>query len=596
MFAYFAMAWDSKDQHAVAFAAELRQRAAQRLRQMKVCYAVEGLQVWCSLESAAYHVYPTRTDGVLVGTLFNNDSTHVSAETFEKSYIRLMGNVDSSTVGCLCSAFWGRFVGFSRDAVTGAAFVFRDPSGFINCLRTSWNGVHVFCSDIADCKDVGFSFSVDWEFVAAHISSWKATGKHTSLKEVKYLPPGGYVVLEKGELREGTFWDPLQLASNSLCDEREAEELIYSSVTGSVRAWAGLYGRVVVQSSGGFDSSVVAGCVRETSPDVDLHTLNFYSAGALSDEREYAEEMARFLRCELIKLERPRYVEFAQALEFRPSVRLDFNALSFETASLQSEVARRVGAAVVLSGSGGDQLFGSRLNDLSTADLARRRPFGRSLFKLCKQAALLERMSMWEVLRKAYMHGPLRQPIDPHSKTRLPNALLTEKTMEFARRRELEYHPWRAGETALPPGKLVHVGALVNRLTGDSLGPGAIETVDPLMSTRAIEAGFRIPTYFLFRDGWDRGLARKAFGRLIPETIAQRTSKGGVMEYMLDIVSANLPFAGSMLLGGVLAQRGFIDEKQVKHVLAQGGASSTSLLGMLQVLFAEMRLRSWVSR
>ena len=597
MFDYFAIAWDSKSEDTNAAASELKQRVGQRLSRMRTCFERDGLQVWCTPVSVDYQVYPINSEGVVVGTLFKNDSSHVSSETFTRGYVSSMGNVDSSTIGCLCSAYWGRFVGFSRDTVTGSAIIFRDPSGFMNCLRTSWKAVQIFCSDVADCKDVGLSFSVDWEFVAAHISSWKARGIHTALKEAKYLPPGCYVVVEKGVLREGRFWDPIQISLDSVRCERDAEELLYGAVTRSVSAWASLHRKVIIHLSGGLDSSIVAGCVRHMKPEVELYALNYYSTGAISDERDYAREVAGFLTCPIIERERTPQVDLAKMLSCRSSARLDFNVMWLETSSVHSELSRSLSATAILSGSGGDQIFGSGLNALSGADYARRRPFGPKIFELCKQAALLERRSIWNVLGGAYRYGVRREAFDPQAEYKARMPLVTDKAKQFALRRELEYHPWRAAGSRLPPGKLSHLALLVNRLTGDALvKPGDADMLDPLMSTRAVEAALRIPTYFLFRDGWDRGLARKAFCGLIPNSIAQRASKGGTMEHMLSILAVNLPFLRSLLVGGVLAQRGFVDEREIRQALSHEGASRASLMDILQIATAEARLLSWVSR
>jgi asparagine synthase (glutamine-hydrolysing) len=119
--------------------------------------------------------------------------------------------------------------------------------------------------------------------------------------------------------------------------------------------------------------------------------------------------------------------------------------------------------------------------------------------------------------------------------------------------------------------------------------------VTPLLSQPLLELLMRIPTWVLTAGGWDRALARRAFGHEVPRRILMRRTKGGQEEYAKSIFTRDLDFARDLLLDGRLVRRGLLDAVRLANVLSgqpsRTAAGNAELYGCLSM---EVWLRQWL--
>jgi asparagine synthase (glutamine-hydrolysing) len=115
------------------------------------------------------------------------------------------------------------------------------------------------------------------------------------------------------------------------------------------------------------------------------------------------------------------------------------------------------------------------------------------------------------------------------------------------------------------------------------------------MSQPVMEAGLRIASYLMPCDGQDRGLARFAFATDLPPQIVWRRNKGGATEHMRALLRYNLDFVRSLLLDGLLSQRGLLNRTALDGALSNDPTGSVEVMQVFHVLSAEARLRAWVS-
>jgi asparagine synthase (glutamine-hydrolysing) len=142
-------------------------------------------------------------------------------------------------------------------------------------------------------------------------------------------------------------------------------------------------------------------------------------------------------------------------------------------------------------------------------------------------------------------------------------------------------HPWLTPPRHFLPGKSAHITML-------ALAQGFAEghdpqqfpaIVHPLLSQPVVETCLAVPSWLWVADGRNRAVARKAFDADLPAKIAQRRTKGSPECFVGEIFEHHHARLKSMILDGMLAQRGFLDRDAVEwafhdtQMMAPGMAS-----------------------
>lgn len=126
-------------------------------------------------------------------------------------------------------------------------------------------------------------------------------------------------------------------------------------MTASVRAWASIDTSILLELSGGLDSSIVAACLCDCEADITCYNLVTPVPGV--DERHYASLMASQLAVPLhtehLELDGARFDFDVAASVFTPGVGL----LQFAIDQIMERAANRHGTAAYYSGGGGDSVF-----------------------------------------------------------------------------------------------------------------------------------------------------------------------------------------------------------------------------------------------
>lgn len=201
-------------------------------------------------------------------------------------------------------------------------------------------------------------------------------------------------------------------------------------------------------------------------------------------------------------------------------------------------------------------------------------------------AARQEQLSVWEILHRALSGARWH----PQSEADSPSDAVNPP------REDPGEHPTlRDILSPLPCGKRRHAFLLtpIPPTVWDPVTAPVVERVMPLRSQPLLELCLRIPTYTLIEGGWDRALARRAFQSDLPAAIASRRSKGEISEYVLDMLTGNLPFIRDLLFHGRLASEGFVDRNQFRPLLSTARAREPGLtLRMVDYIEIEVWLRS----
>src|SRR5581483_8386014 len=191
--------------------------------------------------------------------------------------------------------FWGGYVAFLRNQETRSAYVIRDCSGTIPCYYTAYGKVTVVFADVADLAPLELpAFTVNWEYLAAFISSSQLQVRACAYNEVTEVLAGEALAVRDSSVCHTLIWNPNRVCQQGWIRRYEDAVAELTAVTqGCIDAWAKTSDRILHSLSGGFDSAGVLGCPRKSPGHPNITCLNYFTAAAHDDERSYARLAAK---------------------------------------------------------------------------------------------------------------------------------------------------------------------------------------------------------------------------------------------------------------------------------------------------------------
>ncbi|MDE2261333.1 MAG: hypothetical protein KGL45_02290, partial [Gammaproteobacteria bacterium] len=599
MFRYVAFVWNDQDAGARESARALLQRHFAAGQDWRVALRGSGIEVRYAggdSGSCAANLL-AEGGGVVLGTLFARSPEGVSTAAS-----RALGEADSramldSNGRHLIEGFWGRYVAFLHDAQARASWVVRDPSGGLPCYLVRCRGVDVYFSwidDIAALLDA--PLQVNWPYLIATVCFLRQHSQGTALREVTQILAGECVETRAGVSKRLFYWDPLQIANTEVIEDLgEAVAAMRQCVRDVVHAWASCHEHLLLSLSGGLDSSIVLACLKDAPSRPRITCFHYYPLGADLDERAYARAAAARAGLEL--LERPRDSSFGlQALLTIHRMPEPTNYPYFlEHSRLEAQLAAEQGAAAVVIGYGGDQLFYQERAEWAAGDFLHRRGLRPGVMRVALDAAQMDQISVWRVLGEAASSYFAHQRWSVLQEAGRKRPLLTPSVIEEARRNAAFLHPLLRHPRGAPSGKLWHAHQISQPFDFyDPLqGEGDAERMSPLCSQPLMELCLRIPSYVLTHGGWDRAVARRAFYDDLPPEIRNRRHKGGIEEHLRLTLEHNRPFLQELLLDGALVREGIIDRARLAEVLS--GRATPIAVGSGEVL-EYAGIEAWLGR
>lgn len=467
-------------------------------------------------------------------------------------------------------------------------------------------------SHLEDCLALKVArFNVDWDYVRFQLVFRDPQTCETGLREVSELGPGECVELGSPARRE-YYWDPRVYArSEPLDDFSEAVASVRAVTQSCIHSWATCHDNLLHQLSGGLDSSIVLRCLDNAPSRPQVTCVNWYERNSPSgDEREFARAVAGISRCELVEREHGA-VDLSVLAKVRPTSRPIRHYTAYETASVESALAKTRGASAIFCGALGDTVFARSTFWNAPAEHLSRYGLRRSGLQVALDAAACGGLSVWSVLRhsipealRTARSGPWTDYLDrPVTYSTFANTdfggMVTRETIQAARGMlERFCHPWFRSVEGVSIAKRWMISALQGELLYD--GPFS-ELSDPvtvpvLASQPLAELSLRIPARLAIRGGIDRAVARAAFNPILPGCIARRTTKGAVNSWICQVVRQNRPFIREFLGDGVLAKERLLDLRCLDQVLSDQPAKSTqSEPDVIKHLYNEAWLQHWSS-
>ncbi len=600
---FIVLLWRPEDQADSRRTREIAAGLQTRSQSWTVVMDAPGLRVLVRIQRGAEPVvtHMDGCEGVIVGAVFERgrESAGRSRSLPAADSVRIVRTAGES----LIKDYWGNYVALWRDPATGAICILRDPCGGISCFMTRAQGIDVAFSCAEDIADIpGLSLSVDWRYLQTFILFNYFPSRFTGFTEIVELLPGERMVLYPGQ--EAAFswaWNGPDIAADwKRQGFGDAREELRETTTACLTAWGATYRDIVIRLSGGLDSSIVLNLIRRTS-NARITALHLIGGGADGRELEMARLAAAHAGVELIeRLVDPGATDLRCMLEAPRLARPTKQILGLAADEAVSNVCDQVRADCVVAGHGGDTLFIQRSGARNMfADYLRLHGMGKDVWGAAYHTAMLLESSVWQVAGdaartvlsgKAWKPFPfLDSPMWREDRVIRLDALAAIPPAYLS-------HPWFEDVKRLPTGKADHLAGIVALRTYQMmLGHGVTrDALLPLVSQPIVAFCLRTPTYVFGHGGVDRALERHAFADIIPRPIVQRTDKGAINSYLLQVTQRNLRFLRELILDGDLVKQDWIDRAAAERCLSPAYlAHGARMDEVYNLAVAEAWLRRW---
>ncbi|TYT26172.1 asparagine synthase [Luteimonas viscosa] len=514
------------------------------------------------LTSPAAPTAATPDGGIVIGHLFRRDGTRV-----QDGLLRLSTTDPARIRSHLVNEYWGEYLliqgghdGPLRLTVT------RDPSGGLPCVYATDRGAGFITSDISMAMQLGlYRKQVDWIALAHFLTyPYVKTGR-TALDSVGELLPGNTLWLDDAGSRVGQAWSPWRFVAPPYRHARfdSAATELRAVTQRTIASWAGVDESILVELSGGLDSSIVATCLRGVRADVSCVTLVSELPGA--DEREYARAVTEGLG---VQLHTEGLTVAAASFDAPPpssAVGPGAGPLQHAADAIMERVAGREGMRSFYSGGGGDTVFGYLGGAAPAADAFRECGLSAGM-RAVRDLADLHQCTTW---RAASLAARKLKGVST-----APPAAISDMMNRDAVVGAPDPHPWSDAPPGAFPGDRERVlGLAGTQLFRDGLSRATRRPLRlPLLSQPVMETCLSIPTWMWNTGGVDRSVARAAFAALLPRNVVERRSKGNFLQYNGAVYRQKKDHMRDYLMEGVLQSHHLLDREAIAEFFKRPSA------------------------
>lgn len=528
--------------------------------------------------------------GFVLGTLFHR---HGPAEPISQLEANDAEAIEATQGQHIVDRFWGRYIAVIR--TPRQLLVLRDPSGALPCYYSVSRDELVIASEPSFLvAATGRVPGLDRPQLAKALALGGLPEERTALEGVRQILPGTSLQVRQQVISTGICWSPWEFASQQTEQSHEEHaEKLRRSTQFCVSGWARVGGRALLGISGGLDSSIVAACLQSSGSDFACVTLS--TNDPLGDERSYSRALTSHLGRELFE---ESYalddVDLGQSSVRhlpRPFGRPDLQA--YDAAVLR--VAKQIGAGVVFSGNGGDNVFYMSHSARPLADRLLSEGWSLRLLETVRDISTLTGANGIEVVLHGL--GAWRRSSGSYAwKSEL--GFLTDAAVEALASNPV-YHPWLEQPDGFKlPGKAAHIAMLVrmhHSLDAYCEREG-LAVFHPLSSQPLLETCLQIPSWLQCDQGFDRSVARRAFRSILPEIVVDRRTKGGPQGFSFQIFHRFRDEIKERLMNGFMADERIVDRSAIEAAFGPDIQSTAAdITRLLMLVDAEAWVSHWQS-
>ena len=548
--------------------------------------------VWIVFNGEIYNYQELRRDLQRSGHTFRTAS---DTETIVHLYEELGPRCVDRLRGMFGFAIW--------DVRKQQLLLARDRLGIKPLYYAERDGELVFSSELKPILQLpGVTPEVSWE-AASHLFTFLATPSSQSIVEgVRKLEPARIATASAGRpLKIERYWD-VEFEPDLKSTEDELVERLRAILVESVVLHEISDVPIGAFLSGGIDSStIVATMARLASGRVKTFSIGFAEAGY--DEVEYARQVARAFGTDHHELIlRPDVVDVVEDLTWYLDEPFgDTSAIpTYMVSKLASEHVK-----VVLSGDGGDELFGGY--DKYLVEQSERRfdrvPSGIRRLAGAAGDAMRDGMRGRRFLQHVALDGP-RRYLDAQTmfKAGQLRALLQDDVFDEVSRHD----PLTASLAALETKRgdwlsKIQYNDLEHYLPLDILTKvdrmtmaHSIEARPPLLDHKLVEFAATVPAHMRIRNGTTKYLMKRAMRGILPDGIIDRPKQGFAVPLAKWFRNELSGFTRDLLLSPTCKQRGFFNSTYIEQLLTQHDQGRDLSLQLWTILSFELWCRRFL--
>ncbi len=193
---------------------------------------------------------------------------------------------------------WGNFIAVARQgdmliveraALTGMPLYWCRHAGGILCF-----------SHLELVRDLLSDVSIDWEFVGQALAYSNLRTERTGIVGLLELLPGCSLAFDGHGAEVRAIWLPWEhVAKPAASGAAELASALELRIDNSVKAWCSGRSDILLELSGGLDSSIIAASL--SAAGADFSAINFATPGADGDERRFARAVAERVGAAMIE-------------------------------------------------------------------------------------------------------------------------------------------------------------------------------------------------------------------------------------------------------------------------------------------------------
>lgn len=444
----------------------------------------------------------------------------------------------------------------------------------------------------------------DLQYLANMVSLQDCPRDITVYAEVRAVPPASMAVLREGHIAIHRYWDASDFTVDPswLRMEQETVDTCHQLLADSVRHRVGTNGSTWAQLSGGLDSSSVVSVAQWLAErGLIAHglagTVTFVDhRGTGTDERAYSDAIVERwrVRNETI-IEPPTWYDESHTPPRTDQPRGDLHL--YPRDSRLCELVRGAGGRVLLSGSGGDELFTG--NMLFFADWVAQGRVWPALREMARRAAL-GRVSFWKLAyrnallpllpRMAHAHlvhdqheTPAISWIEPPVMKRYGLTLQSYSAPAYGGRLRNKYH--HAVVSTIGRLQAPHHGGVI----ADSL-----DIRHPFLYRPLVEFALRLPPELRARPHAHRWVLREAMRDILPDKVRTRVGKPGTADFLTWSLSMQQAHLAPLIQKPILGELGVIHPAKLREAFNAALHDTRYGLQMHGPLFTTLAVEAWL--
>lgn len=423
--------------------------------------------------------------------------------------------------------FNGMFAFAILDTIKNTVFIARDRIGIKPLYFYKNETNFIFGSSVQSIiKSKLYQPEINWESLWQNFRFTTAQRPNTVFQDILALEPAHHLTinLNNNSFKKERYWEiPTQTQDFSLT-EKQSKNLIEENLYKAVNYRLISDVNVGSYMSGGIDSSLISVIASKSKPDVKILTLGFENLKGF-DEVEYAKETAKLHQLNHI-------IEHANAKEAYKDI--EQAVIAYEEPYhviavnlMLAKMAKKNKTTVVLSGLGGDELFGGY-------DVYKKIPLWEKLSKNKKLVSILPNVHQKIIKGKQIADCNTLGEYYSHYYTNfydneIENLFLDKKYNTNSTLENLYASNKNFTDTfeAMSFYNLTsYIGNHQMRALDATTMAHSIEGRFPLLDHNFIEASFKIPTKYKIKDNTQKYLLKEIAKKHLSKKVMEMPKKG----------------------------------------------------------------------